>query len=248
MVNRRIPLFWQLEIETFSTCNRTCEGCIRNSHPDRDAVAPWFVPKELPFETVARLLREAQQIGFGGNVCFQHYNEPLQDSRIPEFGVLAKSMGFSHVYICSNGDYMNEARAAELDGVFDEIVVALYVDEPQKSKREALIRTLFKKTRLSFTGGAFIATHFSPTFPVESLARRHSGHPCHEPLRRMIVNHRGDMLMCCDDMIGHFELGNVADHSIEELWFSERHQDMVLALQEPGGRSVHPHCLSCPRA
>ncbi len=247
MVQKRIPLFGQLEIETRSTCNRTCEACIRNSHPDRDAVAPWFEENEMPAETVMRLFNEAQQMGFRGLVCLQHYNEPLQDARLAMFGALAKGMGFSYVFTCTNADFLSEARAAELDGKFDEIIVALYMGEPNKSKREAWVRTLFHKTKLSFTGGVFIPTHYSPLYPVASLAKKHAAHACSEPIRRMVINHRGDMLMCCDDMTGHFDLGNVRDRSLEELWYSERHQDLVLALERPGGRAAHPHCLSCPR-
>ena len=125
------------------------------------------------------------------------------------------------------------------------LTVALY-DKTKAVKREREIRTLLRRTLLTFTDGGHITTHFSPLYPVEELARSHAGHPCHEPIRRMIVNHRGEMLMCCDDLIGNFDLGNVKDHTIEELWFSEKHQDLVLALEKPGGRT-HPYCKSCPR-
>lgn len=247
ILNRRIPLFHQLEIETKSSCNRTCEACIRNSHPDREAVRPWFEENEMSAETVQRLLAEATSLGFSGSVCLQHYNEPLMDPRIGVFGKLAKDMGFAHVFTCTNADLMTAERAAELDGVFDEMLVALYMGEAVKAKREAWLRSLFTKTKLTFTGGGFIPTHYSPVYPVESLARKHVTKPCREPTRRMIVNHRGDMLLCCDDLVGTFALGNVRDHTLEELWFGERHQDLVLALLEPGGRKVHPHCEACPR-
>ena len=247
MITKRIPLFWQLEIETKASCNRICEGCIRNSHPDREAVKPWFEANEMPTETLHRLLREAWEMGFRGGVCLQHYNEPLQDPRIGDFGALAKGMGFPHVFICTNADFMTEARAAELDGKFDQMVVALYMKEPVKSRRQKWLSSLFAKTQLAFTGGDFIPTHFSPLFPVETMAMQHHGHPCSEPLKRMIVNHRGDMLMCCDDVTGNFNLGNIRDHSIEELWYGARHQDLVISLLQPGGRSVHRHCESCPR-
>lgn len=247
MPARRIPMFEQLEIETRSTCNRVCPGCMRNSYPDRDQVAPWFEPNDLPTDTVLRLFDEAWSMGFHGTVCLQHYNEPLQDARLGAFVRAAKERGFAYVFTCTNADLLTEERAAELDGVLDELLVALYMDEPQKSKREAFVRSLFGRTRLSFTGGGFIPTHYTPLYPAASLARQHAGRPCSEPLRRMIVNHRGDMLMCCDDLLGHFGLGNVRDHTIEELWFGERHQDLVASLQQAGGRGVHPHCLSCPR-
>src|SRR5689334_9206367 len=98
MITRTIPLFSELVIETRSTCNRTCDFCIRNSHPDREAVKPWFEEREMPADTVMRLFREAQAIGFRGVVCLQFYNEPLEDPRLPEFAALAKGMGFSYVF------------------------------------------------------------------------------------------------------------------------------------------------------
>ena len=201
----------------------------------------------LETATFQRLLLEAWDMGFRGAVCLQHYNEPLQDARIAGLGTLVKETGFPYVFICTNADLMDELRAAGLDGVFDEMLVALYMNEPVKSWREAWLRTLFKSTKLTFTGGSHIATHYSPAFPVEWMIKRHANNPCSEPLRRFIINHRGDMLMCCDDMTGNFNLGNVHEQSLEELWYSDRHQDMVLALQKRGGRFVHPHCQSCPR-
>jgi radical SAM protein with 4Fe4S-binding SPASM domain len=244
----RIPLFEQLEIETSSRCNRTCAACIRNSHPDREALRPWFEDALLPTETIQRIYREAQALGFAGLVCLQHYNEPLLDERLAELGRQAKSDGFSYVFTCTNGDFVNESKAAELDGCFDEILVALYMGEPAKSRREAWLRSSFHRTRVTFTGGEFLPAHFSPLHDVSRLAAQHRGLACREPPRRMIINHRGDMLFCCEDVIGHFELGNIRTHSLEELWFGERHQSLVRALQEPGGRSAHPHCLSCPRS
>jgi radical SAM protein with 4Fe4S-binding SPASM domain len=244
----RIPLFDHLEIETSSRCNRSCAACIRNSHPDREALRPWFEDALLPTEAIERIFREARDLGFSGPVCLQHYNEPVLDERLAELGRKAKLLGFSYVFTCTNGDLVTEAKAAELDGCFDEILVALYMAEPVKSRREAWLRSLFRQTLLTFTGGGFIPTHFSPLYDVAALAAQHRALPCREPLRRMIVNHRGDMLLCCDDVIGHFELGNIRDHSLEELWFGERHQSLVRALGEPGGRSAHPHCQSCPRA
>ena len=34
--------FWELCIETVASCTRTCPTCLRNSYPDRDAVASRF--------------------------------------------------------------------------------------------------------------------------------------------------------------------------------------------------------------
>ena len=169
--------------------------------------------------------------------ALQHYNEPLQDSRIAAFGRRARALGFPHVFICTNGDFITEAVAAELDGAFHELQVALYMDEPAKGRRQQWLATLFRETRLHFTGGGHIPTHFSPLFDVAALAHQNRIHPCGEPLRRLIINHRGDMLLCCDDLAGHFGLGNIRDHTVEQLWFGDRHQDLVLALQSSWTRT-----------
>lgn len=248
-MNKRIPLFQQLEIETSSTCNRTCDSCLRNSHPDRDKVKSWFEQNLLPTETIEAALGQAIALGFRGPLCFQHYNEPLQDPRIAELGRFAKKLPFSQVFICSNADLLDDEKIKEIDGVFDVIQIALYnMNELQQAKREQWLLERFVKTGLYFTKGIHIPTHFSPRFDVKALARSFLFNPCYQPQVRMIINHKGQMLMCCDDLVGNFDLGIFPLMSLEELWFSDRHQEMMLTLQQPGGRTVYPYCASCPRA
>jgi hypothetical protein len=57
------------------------------------------------------------------------------------------------------------------------------------------------------------------------------------------------MLMCCDDMTGNFDLGNISNNIVETLWYGEKHQRLVSALQKKDGRKVpgNEHCLTCPR-
>jgi radical SAM protein with 4Fe4S-binding SPASM domain len=133
-----------------------------------------------------------------------------------------------------------------VDGCFDELVISLY-DEKTRAAREKKLRAAFKKTKLVFTNGAHIPTHFSPMHSVVVLAQQNLEKPCNEPQRRMIVNHLGEMLLCCDDCIGNFNLGSIYRNSLKELWFSDKHQYLVRTLQKAGGRHVHSYCESCPR-
>lgn len=199
-------------------------------------------------------------------VVLSHYNEPLEDERLADIALIAGSYGFPRIWAATNMDLMTPDRAAELDGKFHTLFVALYptAEFPYKRltpllagpegvpERAAWLHSLFHKTHLDIRapeadGGMHIPSHFSPVHPVEELAAKYSSYPCHEPVNRMIVNHKGDMLMCCQDVVGHFTLGNVHDASVKELWYSERHQAFVHALSKPGGRSVHTHCVSCPQ-
>lgn len=244
---KEIPLFPRLEIETQSTCNRFCVTCLRNSIPDKDATAPWFVKNQLHFDDIKRVIEQSIQIGFRGEICLSHYNEPLMDERIIEIAQYVKQFNFKRLFMCSNADYLNENLASQLDGLFDDIGFAFYMNDPLKSKRIDWVKSLFKSTKLSISGGEHMVTHYSPLVETSSLIKRHQTLPCNKPLQRLIINHRGEMLLCCDDMIGNFDLGNIHTSTIEELWYSDVHQKFVKELGKSGGRSIHQHCLTCPR-
>lgn len=250
-MNKRINIFPRLEIETQSTCNRKCPTCIRNTIPDRDSVSSWFEKNQLPIETIEKIFVESTKIGFRGEVCLSHYNEPLMDERIIEIAKMAKKFQFSRIFMCSNGDYLTEDLASELDNLMDDIGFTLYMNEPIRSKRDAWIRTLFKKSNIKVgyyaDGEGHMITHYSSLVDANSLAKKYSNNPCHYPQKRMIINHKGQMLLCCDDLVGNFDLGSIHESSIEELWYSEKHQDHVISLMNYGGRKINQHCLTCPR-
>jgi radical SAM protein with 4Fe4S-binding SPASM domain len=63
----------------------------------------------------------------------------------------------------------------------------------------------------------------------------------------MIVDYRGEMLLCCEDITGGWDLGNVRDRTVAELWNSEKHQQILATLAEPGGREAYGFCRVCPR-
>ncbi len=248
IITNGIKFFDQFELETSSFCNRTCSTCLRNSIPDRAAVSDWFNQTFLPLDTIHGLFEQLLDMGFDGHVCLQHYNEPLLDPRIIDIGRYVKGLRkFKSVYICTNADYINEGNAAELDGVFDVMNVSLYMDAEMQAIRMKYLNGLFSKTSLYYTQGIHIPTHNSPKFDVVQLSGRYIDHPCYEPPRRLIINHKGECLLCCTDMIGHFGLGNIKDYTLEELWFSDKHQQIIKDLQSAGGRRKYPHCVTCPQ-
>ena len=238
-----------LEIETSSLCNRRCPTCIRNSCPDKEATAPWFENNKMPTETILNLVRDSMALGFNGVVCLSHYNEPLYDDRLVELGREIKKMGeFGGIFFHSNGDLLTEEMAAELDGVFDEIDFTIYDSNLQDiHNKQAWITSLFQETEIVFCDSKHSITHFSPTANVEELSNRNINRPCFEPLYRIIFNHKGELLFCCDEVFGNFDLGSYPDKPIEELWLGEKYQSLMEAVSKPGGRRKLPYCSTCPR-
>jgi len=242
-------LFRFLDLETSSRCNRYCSTCLRNSHPDREALKTWFMPYLLPMDIIKEAFDQCVELGFTGGVCLSHYNEPLMDDRIPEIGELAKSYNqFSSVFLNSNGDFLTEELAKDLDGKLDKIIVSLYMKEPLKSERAEWIKSLFKKTHPEIiTMSDHIATHFSPKFDIDALIAKNINHSCVEPRIRVIINHRRQYLLCCDDVIGNFDLGTFPEISIKDYWFGEKRTKIESDLRYSGGRKNYSYCSTCPR-
>lgn len=243
-----IPLPEVLEIETSSGCNRTCGACIRNSHPDRTKVQDWFEDKLMPMEMIEMIFAQAQAIGFNKDLGLSHYNEPLTDPRIVDILTLAKKFNFRNVFFHSNGDLLTEELAANIDGLATWIVFGIYADSPAKERRQSQIKSWFKKTQVRFTSGELGLTHFGPAENMSEIITSVENLPCHEPQDRFIINHRGEMEFCCDDLGGNFDLGVVShDNTLQDLWFNKRFQRMVKQLTKDGGRKGLAYCETCPR-
>jgi hypothetical protein len=152
------------------------------------------------------------------------------------------------VALNTNGDFINEELAEELDGKVDKMIVTLYMDEPTKSYRKDWIKSLFHSTYVEIiTMSDHIPTHFSPAFDVKALAEKYKNRPCSEPQMRVVINHRQQYLLCCDDVIGNFDLGTFPETSIRDYWFGEKHMSIMNNLKNTGGRLLRPYCATCPR-
>lgn len=239
-------LFNWLDFETISSCNRACPTCLRNSHPDRIAVQSWFEKHYLEMDVIEAALDQANHLGFGGGVRLSHFNEPMMDERLPELGWLVRSYGYKP-YLNSNGDFLTEDLAYQLDGVFEQIIVALYMKDPVRSQRAEWIPSLFKRTEIQISFGEHVPSHFSPKFDVKYLAQQNQNNTCREPEMRLIINHRRQYLLCCEDLIGTFDLGTFPEISLKDYWFGKR-AEIQERLLVHGGRKWHPHCASCPKS
>ena len=231
----------RVSIETASFCNRRCATCLRQSYPDRDRVEPWFTQNLMPTETVYAILDQARDVGFWNIVCFNLYNEPMFDSRLPEFGRYAKQLGFADVMFASNGDLLDEPMVRSLDGCFDRINVSPY-DEKDRQRLEAMA-ALFTETRLRFTNGLHFLTHcFSGDDPeLEEVINRR----CFNVARNMAINHQGDCLACCQEIVPHNDFGNIHTTSLKDML--EAKVGMIRSLRRNGNRKHYPYCATCLR-
>lgn len=261
MTEHTIPLFEQLCLESQSNCNRSCWFCPRT----HDRTGKYLdhsgksVIREMPTEKILDVLDQASAQGFRGLVGFHHYSEPLLDPRNVMLAREARRRGLEP-WLHTNGDVLrrNERLCREVREVYGHIVVGLY-DYESDEELEAEKRfwqARLSGTRLDFSaigprGRQGASSMAIPRALVPSDRRmavpdlRFPNGPCQRPLIRMIIQWDGEVCNCCEDTYGAFGLGNVYQSTLEELWFSARHVQVVEDLLA-GRRERYALCRNCP--
>ena len=261
MSKSRIPLFERLQIESHSNCNRSCWFCPRTY----DRSGKYFdaqgnpVFNEMPTEKILDLLDQAQAMGFRERVAFYHYSEPLLDKRNIMLAREARRRGMKP-YLHTNGDVLkhDEPLCEEVKRVYTLIVVGLYdyqTDEELAAAKyywqEKLAGAVIEFSPIGLAGARSAHSIGVPRALVPSDSRMavpdltYPNAPCHRPLIRMLIQHDGEMCHCCEDTYGAFKLGNVYANSLDELWFSERHVEIIESLLA-GRRENYNLCHNCP--
>jgi len=212
-------------------------------------------------EKIIDILDQAEAMKFTGLVNFHFYSEPLLDKRNTVFALEARSRNMLP-YMHTNGDVLrnNSALCDTVSELYEYIVIGIYdyqsVEELDSEKdfwRENLSNA---QLRFSTVGDGEAGSAPSmgiprarvPTdrrFKIPDLVFGNA--PCSRPLIRLLLRYDGEMCMCCEDMQGEFELGNVHDLTLEELWFSEKHIQVANDLLA-GQREKYALCRICPLA
>lgn len=258
---RRIPLFQRLEIESQSNCNRSCWFCPRTYDRSGDYLDETgkAVFHQLPTEKILDLLDQAKVLGFCGPVAFHFYSEPLLDKRNLMLAREARKRGMRPL-LHTNGDILKQDRSLcqEVNEVYEYIVLGIYDYQTDQELEETkqFWRDKFSGTDIKFINigllGARTASSMGipkalvPTddrMAVPDLAFPNA--PCRRPLIRMLIRYDGQMCNCCEDIHGEFNLGNVYENTLEQLWYSENHVQIIENLSA-GGREHYQLCTNCP--
>jgi radical SAM protein with 4Fe4S-binding SPASM domain len=262
-VKARIPLFERLQIESQALCNRSCWFCPRTY--DRSGTyldqTGKTVSSRMPTQKILDLLDQARALGFQGRVGFHHYSEPLLDKRNVTLAQEGRKRGM-RPYLHTNGDVLrrDDALCQAVKDVYELIVVGLYdyennadLEMAKRYWRDRLAGANLEFSAIGRSGAVSAHSMGIPRALVPSDRRiavpdlTFANGPCHRPLIRMIIRHDGGVSNCCEDTYGAFGLGNVYENSLEELWFSERHVQVVEDLIA-GRREKYELCRNCPLA
>ncbi len=250
-------LFNQLLIETATLCNRKCPTCLRQTDPTRSR---WNedgtqIDVKLPTETVHSVIDQAAEMGYQGYVYLYGLGEPLLEPRYFDFARYAREKGLK-VGLFTSADMLTprnpdtEKIVKQIEELTDKFVIDeyyIFMDHLPAKKyivRRNYLKSLFKNIKITWAG-KHINLHWSPNKIAKTLIKRFRKNPCYLT-GRMYINHMGEMQLCCVDILCRWNLGNIYDSTLHELWYSSRHQMIVKTLAQPNGRLNCPHCRICP--
>lgn len=250
-MNRKIPLFGSVMLELQSNCNRDCFFCNRPADTSGKRIKADGKPviQAMPTEQVIRLLDEIHSLGFKGIIAFHHMSEPFLDSRIIKIAKEAKKRGMCpRAY--TNGDVIrrNDELCREAINVFEKIVVGIYdADTDLKIAQEEQFWTQrLQGTEVGFSRlDKLYRRTFVPNHIKVPKKRFYPNGICDLPVQRLIIHYDGNVALCCEDMKDEFNLGNAFEMSVEDIWFSNTHTNIIKDLKK-GLRIKYPLCSKCP--
>lgn len=170
--------------------------------------------------TFLKVMDDLAAVNFIGTVHYNHYNEPLLDPRLPAWIECSRNKLPSAILkVNSNGDFLDTRLAKQLwDAGLTCINVTIHdlkgeeafarLSEVQKQFPKMIqIKSIHHETLFN-RGGAI------------RVKKQRTGTRCTAPVK-MVVDYRGNVLLCCNDYFHQHNFGNVHKTDLIKIWFGE---------------------------
>jgi len=234
---RRKGIFKSTNIETYAFCNRKCYFCFNNERfPDRDK---GIMEEGLYY----KIIDELASINYAGRISPHFYGEPLLDKRLTKFVAYArKTCPYAHIRFGTNGDFLTRDLLVELvDSGLSRVVITNY-DDVRKENLIKLSQEFSQYVVLRSYKDIRLVNRAGVIFDKES---QNIDKPCLRPCSQLVINWKGNVLLCCNDYYERYVFGNVNDKSIFEIWTSCELKKYRELLQKQGGRRQVDICRNC---
>jgi len=234
---RKKGIFRTTNIETYAFCNRKCDFCFNSEHlPNRDK---GIMKEGLYF----KIIDELASINYAGRISPHFYGEPLLDKRLTKFVSYAReSCPNAYIRFGTNGDFLTRDLLVELvDSGVSRVLITNYDDIEKENLiklsqefSDYVVLRSYKDIRLVNRAGAIFDKE-NPNIDK----------PCLRPSSQLVVNWKGNVLLCCNDYYEQHIFGNVNDKTTFEIWKSKEFKKYRKLLKKQGGRRQIDICRNC---
>jgi radical SAM protein with 4Fe4S-binding SPASM domain len=236
-------LFRAILIETCNTCTRSCWFCKFGQERQDESIS------RMDWETIHKILENLKSLQYRGRISWYNINEPLMDRRMAEILRLTREYcPQAFISLATNGDLLdaNLYHSLKASGL-DALGISIYDDKTFENVRTFADRQMVLMDMRSMGEGLLEnrGGGIRQEVPVFERDRaRYQDRSCERPFAMMVVNSRGQVVLCCDDLYGDVIMGDIRSHRLEEIWNNERFAFYRTALKREGRCSL-PLCREC---
>lgn len=218
-----MDIFTEVEIETYTVCNRKCSYCPNSKFTRGDY--------KMQISLFKKIIDDLKELDYKGDITPDFYNEPFLDKRLPELlKYIKKQLPDSKIVIFSNGDFLDKR-------LFDEI--SNYVGLIDITDHGNLNPNIPKDEKIKIRK----LEHFSSRGGLVTVKNKITKEKCYQPTRMLVITYNGDVILCCNDYFGKHVFGNLKEESIMEVWNKKSFINARKKLRE--GVPIFKICKEC---
>ncbi len=204
-----LGLFHAVCLETTSICNRRCSYCPNKEHYRGNYY--------MPIDLIHKIIDNLSKIGYKGKVCPHFYGEPLIDERLPEIiRYIRKKLKQSKITIYSNGDLLTVDLFKKLIECGANMFEITQHGEGISENMEKIFKFLGEnplyKSYLSYRTKLFLDNR-GGLLDIKNITMRKR---CF--FNSLVINYKGDVILCCNDFFGKYSFGNARKEDILTIW------------------------------
>ena len=217
-----------VEISVVDSCNRTCSFC---PHDDINYTFRYGRADLKLFETISNQLIERDYTGY---IAICGYGEPTMYKQLIEaVSILRKTK--AKIDLITNGELLTKQKVNELFlAGLDILTISLY-EEQYIEHTNKLVEGLHESQYL-------IRNRYLNQISVVNRREILHNHgdiertsECWLPSYKMLINHDGNVLLCCNDWTRTNTYGNVYQQSLWDIWttnMNEKRQNLLNGIIE----------------
>jgi MoaA/NifB/PqqE/SkfB family radical SAM enzyme len=212
-----------LEINLTDACNRTCDFC---PHSQEDYIFKSNRANLTLFEVLSQQLLEKN---YNGSIVLCGYGEPTMFKQLVE-AVKILSVTDASIELITNGELLTPQKVNKLfESGLDVINISVY-EEKYLTHAQSLVSNLHEHQwliRNRYLGEIEIVNRND----IRKNIGTRSKNPCWLLAYKLILNHNGDVMLCCNDWTRSNIYGNIYTTNIWTIWIENLHSKRIELLK-----------------
>lgn len=211
-----------LEINVTDACNRACEFC---PHSEDDYQYRTGRASLSLFSFIAEQLLEKN---YTGSIVLCGQGEPTMYKPLRE-AITILSTTNANIELITNGELLTKEKVKDLFSAGLNVINISVYEEKYASHANSLVEDLEPSQwliRNRYLGQIEIVNRIE----IRNGIGTHKKDPCWLLAYKMLINHNGDVMLCCNDWTRKNVYGNVYKTSLWDIWTTNLQQKRLELL------------------